>query len=216
MRYLSIRNADSLYWIGRYLQRFGIVAKESVIAFDDIIDTDFEAGVRLFKKMDYDIEYTNASDFFKHISIGIDDASLLYYIKMARENAIVIRDIMEDDAFASINIIFNKLSAEQNPTPKFVEQLLRELYGFWGVIFLKTVKSKLTLFLEFGQIVEAMDMKLTLFEDISMVLFDIEKLNHIGKELSGTYKPIVVRHSNIEKLRQTINSKIENVIKYEY
>jgi hypothetical protein len=49
-----------------------------------------------------------------------------------------------------------------------------------------------------------------------MVLFDIEKLNHIGKELSGTYKPIVVRHSNIEKLRQTINSKIENVIKYEY
>lgn len=216
MRYLSIKNADNLYWMGRYLQRFGIFARESITTFDDIIDTDFQAGEVLLKKMNYEIKYDNASNFFQLISKDLPEASLMHSIAMARENAIIIRDIIEDDTFSSINIIYNKLQSEQKVTPKFVEQLLLELYGFWGIIFLRTIKSKLTLFLEFGQIVEAIDMKLTLFEDISMVLFDIEKLNRIGVELNASYKTIIVRNSNIGQLRQIINKKIENVIKYEY
>lgn len=215
MKYLSIRNAQSLYWIGRYLQRFGIVAKEAIRAFDFIIDTNQDEGRELYEKMGFSFEYTNADDFFHEVVLGKHDGSLLFHITQARENMIAIRDIIEDDAFAMINTIYIQLDKEPRPTPQFIENLLRELYGFWGLMFLKTIRNKSQLFLEFGRMVEAIDLKLRLFEDISMVLFDIANLNHIGHEITSDYQQIVVHSSDIETLLKRINEKIGYIICYE-
>ena len=62
-KYLSIRSADGLYWIGRYLQRFEIIAKESIKTFDVVIDIDKEAGKHFFTKLTKDINYNSAVEF---------------------------------------------------------------------------------------------------------------------------------------------------------
>lgn len=211
MKNLSIRNADSLYWIGRYLERFSVLTKESVKAFDYIIDIDKDEGKKFFEKIGHNIDYINAFDFFEKAVKEV----LLPCAYSARENAISLRDIIEDNAFAAINMLYVQLDSEVHPTPKFVENLLSNLYGFWGIIFLKTVKSKANIFLEFGQITEAIDLNLRIFEDVSTILFDIEKLNHLGRELSSEYINIAVNHSDIKALLGKVNSKIGYIIHYE-
>lgn len=215
MRYFSIRNADSLYWIGRYLQRFEIVAKESIKRFDLIIDINFDEGKELFSKMGYDIDYKNSKDFLNFISKGLEGGSLLYCIKNARENAIVLRDTIDDEAFRSINIIYNELVSNDKIDPKKLESLIRELDRFWGLIFVKTFRGKTQAFIEFGQIVEAIDLKLRLFADLSMVLLDLDKLNALGKILDKNFVPIELTSSNIGVFLNVVNSKIGSIIKYD-
>lgn len=215
MRYFSIRNADSLYWIGRYLQRFEIVAKESIKRFDLIIDINFDEGKELFSKMGYDIDYKNSKDFLNFISKGLENGSLLYYIRNARENAIVLRDTIDDEAFRSINIIYNELVSNDKIDPKKLESLIRELDRFWGLIFVKTFRGKTQAFIEFGQIVEAIDLKLRLFADLSMVLLDLDKLNALGKILDKNFVPIELTSSNIGVFLNVVNSKIGSIIKYD-
>jgi uncharacterized alpha-E superfamily protein len=215
MRYLSIRNADSLYWIGRYLQRFEIVAKESLKSFDLIIDINFDDGKELFAKMDYDISYSSAKDFLHKISKDLDNGGLLYNIKQARENAIVLRDIIDDDSFSSINIIYNELVLSDTIDPQKLGYLVKELDRFWGVVFFKTIRGKTQAFIEFGQVAEAIDLKLRLFGDFSMILFDLEKLNTLGKVLDKDYKSIELRSSNIDTFLNIVNSKISSIIKYD-
>ncbi|MEW6551788.1 MAG: alpha-E domain-containing protein [Campylobacterota bacterium] len=215
MRYFSIRNADSLYWIGRYLQRFEIVAKESIKRFDLIIDINFDEGKELFAKIGYDIDYKNSKDFLNFISKGLENGSLLYYIRNARENAIVLRDTIDDEAFRSINIIYNELVSNDKIDPKKLESLIRELDRFWGLIFVKTFRGKTQAFIEFGQIVEAIDLKLRLFADLSMVLLDLDKLNAVGKILDKNFVPIELTSSNIGVFLNVVNSKIGSIIKYD-
>lgn len=215
MRYFSIRNADSLYWIGRYLQRFEIVAKESIKRFDLIIDINLDEGKELFAKIGYDIDYKNSKDFLNFISKGLENGSLLYYIRNARENAIVLRDTIDDEAFRSINIIYNELVSNDKIDPKKLESLIRELDRFWGLIFVKTFRGKTQAFIEFGQIVEAIDLKLRLFADLSMVLLDLDKLNALGKILDKNFVPIELTSSNIGVFLNVVNSKIGSIIKYD-
>ena len=215
MKNLSIRTADGLYWIGRYLQRFSIISRESIKAFDSIIDINHDEGKELFAKLGYSIDYTHANDFFHQIVKQMNEGSLFSYISAARENAIALRDIVDDDLFAPINISYTRLNTHPNPSVKFLENILNEMYSFWGVIALKTIKKKTHALLEFGQIVEIIDLKLRLFGDISMVLFDIDRLNRIGKIIYSEFQPVVVHHSNIEKLIDTINTSIGQIIHYE-
>ncbi|MCK9336731.1 MAG: alpha-E domain-containing protein [Arcobacteraceae bacterium] len=215
MRYLSIRNADSLYWVGRYLQRFEIVAKESLKSFDFIIDINFDDGKELFAKMEYNVSYSSAKDFLHKISKDLDNGGLLYNIKHARENAIVLRDIIDDDAFSSINIIYNELILSDTIDPQKLEYLIKELDRFWGLVFFKIVRGKTQAFIEFGQVTEAIDLKLRLFGDFSMILFDLEKLNTLGKILDKDYIPVELRSSDIDTFLDIINSKISSVIKYD-
>lgn len=215
MRYFSIRNADSLYWIGRYLQRFEIVAKESIKSFDLIIDINFDEGKELFSKMGYNIDYKNSKDFLNVIAKGLENGSLLYCIRNARENAIVLRDTMDDEAFRSINIIYNELVSNAKIDTKKLESLIRELDRFWGLIFVKTFRGKTQAFIEFGQIVEAIDLKLRLFGDLSMVLLDLDKLNVLGKILDKNFEAIELKSSNINLFLSVVNSKIGSIIKYD-
>lgn len=215
MQYLSIRNADSLYWIGRYLQRFEIVAKESIKSFDLIIDINFDEGKELFNKLGYEISYKNSKDFLNVISKNLDNGSLLGCIKNARENAIVLRDTIDDEAFRSINLIYMQLSTSESIDPKQLENIIRELDRFWGLIFVKTIRGKTQAFIEFGQIVEAIDLKLRLFDDMSMILFDIDKLNTLGKVLDNNFSAIELRSSNIGNFLVELNSKISQIVKYD-
>ena len=215
MKHLSIRNADGLYWIGRYLQRFSILTKESIKAFDLIVDGRHAEGEILFEKVGYAVEYQNASEFFQMIGKDMGQGSLFSNLEAARDNAVELRDIIDDDLFSSLNLPYVRLKTEAKPSVKFLVNILNEMYSFWGIIALKPFNDKVYQLMEYGRIVETIDMKLRLFEDISMVLFDFKSLNQLGKILYPEFKPITVNHSNVEKLIQNVNQSIGQIIHYE-
>lgn len=216
MRCLSVRNADSLYWVGRYLQRFEILAKESIKSFDSVIDIDFNDAKRLFSKIGYNISYDSSNNFLNYVTKDLECGSLLCCITSARENAIVLRDLIDDEAFRGINLIHSELKSLNKIDVKHLERLVRELDRFWGYVFIKTTRSKSQAFIEFGQVVEAIDLKLRLFRDISTVLYDIDKLNTLGKSIDENFSHIEVHGDMpIDDLLNIINSKVTQIIKYD-
>lgn len=216
MDYLSVRTADSLYWMGRYLQRFETTAKESIRSFDLIIDINPYEGKELFERLGSFIEYNKTKDFFTKAVFSVENANLAYLIQQARENAITSRDTLDDDAFSSVNTIYNALclTPPSEATPKYIESLIRELDRFWGLLLSRLVKRKSHTFIQFGQTVEIIDLKLRLFNDISMVMFDIERLNVLGKNLNPHYKTLTLKSSDVGELLQTINRQIYSIVKY--
>ena len=217
MQNLSIRSADGLYWIGRYLQRFEIVAKEAIKVFDHVIDIDKHAGEKFFAKLGRSVEYKNATDFFIQTVYGVSSANLYYLMNEARENATVLRDILDDDAFMIINVIHTELGMQkQTVSPKFIEGLVRKLDSFWGRIFLKTQHGIVQMLVEFGQTVEAIDLKLRLFDDLDAVRFDVEKLNTLGRAINPSFTEISIQGQNAGGLLLGVNRAIGEIIRYEY
>jgi uncharacterized alpha-E superfamily protein len=222
-KYLSIRSADGLYWIGRYLQRFEIIAKESIKTFDVVIDIDKEAGKLFFTKLSKDINYNSAVEFFYKIVYEVKDSNLFYLIDQARENATMLRDILDEDAFMFINVIYTNLKERDRKSisPKEIEKLIRTLDSFWGRIFLKTQHGIVQMLIEFGQTVEGIDIKLRLFEndeninDSINLKFDVQKLNTIGIAINPEFTPVRLENLTVSEALQKISSCVNEIIRYE-
>ncbi len=217
-KYLSIRSADGLYWIGRYLQRFEIIAKEGIKTFDLVIDVDKDAGKKFFNKLGREIEYKDSIEFFSKTVYFIETSNLFYLIDQARENATMLRDILDEDAFMFINVIYTALKEKdkKNISPKAIEELIRKLDSFWGRIFLKTQHGLVQMLIEFGQTVEGIDMKLRLFGDLESIMYDIQKLNTIGQAINSTFSPVKnLEGLTIDSVIYKINSCVNEIIRYE-
>ncbi len=108
--------ATNLYWFGRYLERIEATLLEIVTASDKIIDTDKEAGVKLFKKLEIDIEYKNTKDFLNVAIFGNHDSNINNLIEYARENAIISRADMYTEAFGSVIELSNLIKHGKLPS----------------------------------------------------------------------------------------------------
>ena len=54
-QYLTANVATNMYWLGRYLERIESSLYEINKAYDQVIDVDKDAGVKLYKKFDIDL-----------------------------------------------------------------------------------------------------------------------------------------------------------------
>ncbi len=216
MKHLSIRTADSLYWLGRYAQRFETVAREINRSFDLIIDVDNDAGKRLFEKLDYDVHYMSARDFIKQAIQEIPFSSLAYIIQNARENAIASRDTISDHAFSCINAIYNRIVLEKSiQTPLDIEEMIRELDRFWGLISVTLNKSQAYRLIQYGQAIEILDLELRLYGDTKLVSLDVVRLNELGRSIDARYVPLVLNGSPLLEAIELVNTKITTLIHYE-
>ena len=73
---LTANVANNLYWFGRYLERIEATLLEVVYAFDKIIDTNKDCGKDIYKKLDIDLEYSNAKEFLNVAIFGNHHANL--------------------------------------------------------------------------------------------------------------------------------------------
>jgi uncharacterized alpha-E superfamily protein len=189
--YLSPRMADSLIWLGRYQQRLETLGKETLIQFDAIIDRDTAAGSTLFQKLGTTLTYACATEFLHQACYGAHSTSLFALSRSARENAIVIRDLLSDSLFGSVNSVFHALEQQQNNDhldAYQLEQLLTEIEYFWGRISTRLVKNRAAQFLLFGQVLEMIDLKMRLHGEVDSLVEDAHQLNMIGSQLSDQWQ----------------------------
>lgn len=211
--YLSPRMADSLIWLGRYQQRLETLGKETLIQFDAIIDRDTAAGSTLFQKLGTTLTYGCATQFLHQACYGQHNTSLFALSRSARENAIVIRDLLSDSLFGSVNSVFHALEQQQTNDhldAYQLEQLLTEIEYFWGRISTRLVKNRAAQFLLFGQVLEMIDLKMRLHGEVDSLVEDAHQLNMIGSQLSDqwqNFNPLVndLNH-NMFHLSQSANT----------
>ncbi len=220
MRNLTIRTADNLYWLGRYLQRTEILVKESLANYDYVIDRDFKSGKNLFKKLGVDIEYKNSKEFLREATFGDHGSSIQNAITNARENAIMIRDLIKDEVFASINDFYNlvKSCKQTELSPHFLDDMLYKIDTVWGILSASLRVEKPSLFVQFGQTVEMIDLKIRLYQNENFsfdIVYYIEHLNLIGKQLDAGFECNSVEAHDLKAMQSQINSAICDIINYE-
>ena len=214
---LSAFSASSLYWFGRYTQRIEGMLFALMEAHDRVIDQQFPAGQDLMKKLGVTISYEDASEFLEEAVYGDHTANLLTCADNARENAIIIRNHIPDGAFVAVNKIW-RLFKEQEQSLHAIDiiflenEILSLLRTVWGSLRQQTLRGIGDELIEFGRIIERIDLYIRTQDDLNYVLIQQEALNRIGHRVSRSYKPAAVGHSDKTRLLQSFNSLIDTII----
>jgi uncharacterized alpha-E superfamily protein len=216
--YLSPRMADALVWLGRYQQRLETMGKETLLQFDAIIDRVPEAGKVLFAKLGSQLDYRCATEFLHEACYGQHSASLLSLSAQARENAIVIRDLLSDSLFGSVNSVYHALKAQENNASLDayqLAQLLTEIEYFWGRISTRLVKNRAAQFILFGQSLEMIDLKLRLYGEVDTLFEDAHQLNLYGDQLSDNWQHFEPLNQNQSQNMNTLQASMNHIIRYD-
>lgn len=216
MEVISGSASTSLYWTGRYLLRSEIIGRKTLWQMDSIIDDTMKKKEDFFNKLDIILDYENAEEFLDEAVFGEHSSSIYHSLRTAKENAMMVRDLIHDDLFLYVNRAYLSLEKRKNGgiTPFELEEILEHLLAFWGLLELPLVPSKSTHFISFGRYVERVDLMVRLFEDRGLIEYDLARLDVIGKNLSDHYapmKPTIRLHSDPEILLESVNGLYERL-----
>lgn len=188
---LTANVASNLYWLGRHLERIELSLFEINKAYDKIIDVDKDAGVKLYKMYDIDIEYTNALDFLAQAIRGEHPANLANIMVNARENAIIGRPNIDEAAFGEVielhELLHKMATSICDIDYKDIDTALSLISEVWGAHEKRGHRRCSDYFLKLGKLIEEVDFRLRFNSDMEMTDLIIEDINMMFKILDPEF-----------------------------
>jgi uncharacterized alpha-E superfamily protein len=217
---LTANVATNLYWLGRYVQRIEETLNRIVLAYDDIIDIDKDAGKVLYENFSIDLEYKNAKDFLNEAIFGEHSANLVDLSAYVRENGIICRNHLNTSAFGEIialhDLLKNCSRDFADVDYNFIDAVYSLISEMWGEIAKEEHKNISNYFLKLGQLVEKIDFNFRFKEDKTIAIRLVERINIILEYLESETLIECREDENIdyEVVINDIHSKVESIIKY--
>lgn len=217
---LTANVATSLYWLGRYIERIESTLLQIITAYDLIIDVDKEAGVKLYKKLDIELNYTNAQQFLCNAILGDHAANLNVISGYARENSIISRSYINMEAFGEIialNALFESVLKSQNLLDyKVIDSAQSLISEIWGEFSKREVKKNSDNFIRLGKLVEEVDFYLRFDKDKETTMIIVDEIHAIIDMLSDKTEANTQSQeqssASADSIMENIHKKIEGLI----
>lgn len=214
---LTANVASNLYWLGRHLERIELSLCEINKAYDKIIDVDRDAGVKLYKKYDIDIEYTSALNFLAQAIRGEHPANLANIMVNARENAIIGRPNIDASAFGEVielHELLHEMSKNALPIDyKDIDTVLSLISEIWGVHEKRGHRRCSDYFLKLGKLIEEVDFRLRFNSDMEMTDLIIDDINMIFKILDPEFDTEVKKSiENNQNIMEDLYKNMDRLI----
>ncbi|MBA3025060.1 MAG: alpha-E domain-containing protein [Sulfurimonas sp.] len=217
---LTANVATNLYWLGRYIERTEGTLTQIMVAFDQIIDVNKNAGVELYENFSTELAYDSAQDFLNKAMFGDHSANLTAITGYARENAIISRNHLNAQAFGEIialHALFQKSSNDLIEIDyKLIDNAHSLISEMWGEISKTEYKRISDYFLRLGQLVEKADFNFRFDENKETGIVIIEEIHKILQSLDED-KVVKVEQKQTQELDyeaiiNDIHQRIESLI----
>ncbi len=183
-----------------------------------IIDVDRDAGVKLYKTFDIELQYDGAVDFLHQAILGEHRSNILEITANARESAIISRHRIDSEAFGEIielHALFDSLAKSDIEIDyKLIDKAHSLISEIWGALAKREHTNKSDLFFRMGKLVEEADFRLRFNKDAAVTAMVIEEIDAIVEILGDDEEPIkqTQSQSSDDDLLSLVNSKINQVI----
>jgi uncharacterized alpha-E superfamily protein len=212
--------ATSLYWLGRYMERIEATLYQVIIAYDNIIDVDKDAGVKLYKNFGIELNYSNAIEFLNVALSGEHSSNMIALSGFARENAIISRNHLNNASFGEIIALH---SLFQNTTKnhvqidyKLIDNAQSLISEIWGEFAKREHKKNNDYFVRLGKLVEEADFYFRFHNEDEYSETIVNEIHSIMDILSGEEnKKNTQAQKQSGNATQTMNiiyKKIESII----
>ncbi len=137
MGFISVEQADRLFWLGRYTERVYSTLRIFVDSYDYMIDELEDSYSSYCIKMDIPNIYSDKEDFLKRYPYDETNYdSIISSLTRAYDNAIVLRESIGSETLAYIQLaVYDMKKAEISDSPLIeLQKVIDNILAFWGMV----------------------------------------------------------------------------------
>lgn len=177
---LTLKQVDSIYWLGRYTERVLTTLKLFMNVYDSQLDSQFDYG-KYCRDLDIYNGFTSIEDFCSRYAFDKNYASsIISSMTRSYDNAIMLRETIGSDALSYIELALRRMEdAQFSETPALVfQKVIDNIMAFKGQVFDTISDRNIRHILQAGLTLERLDMYLRLNVNEDKVEFECQRLSH--------------------------------------
>lgn len=161
MGIISVKQADNLYWLGRYTERVYTTLRIYSLSFDEMIDEIPDSYEKFCESIDIPNVYTSSDDFLEKYPFDeTNPDSLISNLNRAYDNAIVLRESIGSDALSYIQLaVYGMSKAKKSDAPMIeMQEVLDMILAFWGIVDDQIDSEQVRNIIKAGKRIERIDL----------------------------------------------------------
>lgn len=158
---ITNEKANSLFWLGRYIERVFQTIKYYNELFDTMLDKDSEAYHHYCEIIDIPDIYINDAHFITSYLYDINNPDSIYSnLTRAYDNAVVLREEISSPVLSYIQMAMNTFTKmeESDAYILLLQDIIDNIYAFWGCLSDNYEEKVVVEIIKLGKYVEKVDM----------------------------------------------------------
>lgn len=175
---LTLKQVDSLYWLGRYAERALTTLRIFMNVYDSQLDTTFDYA-SYCDKLDICNNFKSLKDFcFRYAFDAAYSSSIIASLSYANGNAMMLRETIGSDALSYMEMALRSMQdAQYSQSPALMFQKVIDcIMAFKGTVEDTVFDRNVRNIISCGYGVERLDMYLRLERKQDAVLFECRRL----------------------------------------
>lgn len=177
---LTLKQVDSIYWLGRYTERVLTTLKIFMNVYDSQLDSHFDYA-KYCTDLDIYNGFASLSDFCTRYAFDRNyPSSIISSMTRSYDNAIMLRETIGSDALSYIELALRRMEdAQFSETPALIfQKVIDNIMAFKGQVFDSITDHNVRHILLTGLTLERLDMYLRLGMNEDKVSFECRRLTH--------------------------------------